>query len=162
MARGHWKVVDKTYPKPITILVDGKETQGSKDAMEKWEAVDRKAWTDIVSVCTQADATHYTDETAAELWDRLENMKKPKGKTYYPSQLRAFVNYRQGPKETAEQVYSALKKIQAEITVLNAKTPIYDDMLQEIFLGALKEDPYGPVVFRINSEVSDPQIETVL
>lgn len=44
-------------------------------------------------------------------------------------------------------MYSALKKIQAEITVLNAKMPIYDDMLQEIFLGVLKEDPYGPVVF---------------
>ena len=83
MARGHWKVVDRMYPKPITILVDGKEMQGFKNAMEKWEAVDRKAWMDIVSVCTQADATHYTDETAAELWDRLENTKKPKGKTYY-------------------------------------------------------------------------------
>ena len=114
-------MVDRTYPKPITILVDGKETQGSKNAMEKWEAVERKAWTDIVSVCTQADATHYTDKTAAELWDHLENVKKPKGKTYYRSQLRAFVNYHQGLKETAEQVYSALKKIQAEIMVLNAR-----------------------------------------
>ena len=51
VARGHWKVVDRTYPKPVTILVDSKEMQGSKDAMEKWEAVNRKAWTDIVSVC---------------------------------------------------------------------------------------------------------------
>lgn len=104
----------------------------------------------------------YKPETAKELWDRLGNTKKPKEKTYYRSQLRAFTNYKQGPKESAEQVYTAMKKIQAEISILNPKISIDDDMLLEVFLGALKEELYTSVIFRINNEISAPEIQTIL
>ena len=56
-------------------------------------------------------------------------MKKPIGTTYYLSQIRAFSNYKQGLKETAEQVLYTLHKIQAEIQILSPETPIYNNML---------------------------------
>ena len=55
-----------------------------------------------------------------------------------------------------------MKKIQAEIAILNLNTPIYNDMLCEVFLGALKDEPYASIIFQINSEISDPQIDTIL
>ena len=55
-----------------------------------------------------------------------------------------------------------MKKIQAEIAIINLKTPIYDDMLIEVFLGALKEEPYSSIIFRFNNEILRPKINTIL
>ena len=71
----------------------------------------------------------------------------PTGITFYLFQIWLLTNYRQGPKETAEQVLNALQKIQADIQVMTPDTPIYDNLLREIFLGAPQEEPYGLMVF---------------
>ncbi|KAA6421200.1 MAG: hypothetical protein FRX49_08899 [Trebouxia sp. A1-2] len=81
---------------------------------------------------------------------------------YYYSQLRAFVNYKQGPKESAEQAYTAMKKIQADIAIINLKMPIYDNMLVKVYLGALKEEPYSSIIFRFNNKILRPNINIIL
>ena len=41
-------------------------------------------------------------------------------------------------------------------------TLIYDNLLREIFLGALQEEPYGPMVFRIQNESVESSISNTL
>ncbi|KAI4127292.1 MAG: hypothetical protein LQ347_004660 [Umbilicaria vellea] len=149
-ARDHWDVVDEDR-KPLDPL--------SKEYKE-WRRKDRKSWYDIWSFCNQAEVTIYKPETAKELWDRLKK-RKPIGPTYFMAQFRAFMNYKQGPKETAEQTHLALRTMQAEMLVMSPTTPIYDNLLREVFLGALREKPYGPMVFRIRNELVEPSLEDV-
>ncbi|KAA6412945.1 MAG: hypothetical protein FRX49_13744 [Trebouxia sp. A1-2] len=160
-ARDLWEVVAGIDPEPTKPEFFGLDPKADK-AWRRWRKKDRKAWHDIVSLCREQDGQSYKPETAKELWDRLHNTKKPEGKTYYRSQLRAFVNYKQGPKESAEQAYTAMKKIQADIAIINPKTPIYDDMLVEVYLGALKEEPYSSIIFRFNNKILRPDINIIL
>ena len=113
--------IDPEPTKPEFFGLDPK----ADEAWRRWRKKDRKAWHDIVSLCREQDGQSYKPETAKELWDRLHDTKKPEGKTYYRSQLRAFVNYKQGPKESAEQAYTAMKKI-VRATVRQCDHTTYD------------------------------------
>ena len=148
VARGYWKYVSGRNEKPTKKFdANGNQTEESIEEEEDWLEMDRKAWYDIKTFCEPADSAFYKPESAKELWDRLKETKMPTGTTFYLSQIRLLTNYRQGPKETAEQVLNALRKIQADIQVMTPDTPIYDNLLREIFLGALREEPYGLMVF---------------
>ena len=56
----------------------------------------------------------------------------------------------------------AMKKIQADIVIINLKMLIYDDMLVEVYLGALKEEPYSSIIFWFNNEILRPDISIIL
>lgn len=118
VARGHWRIVNGRYKRPIKRYIngkDGEETEESLEEEEDWQKMDQKAWYDIKAFCEPADAIFYKAETAREFWNHLEKTKKPKGTTFYLSQIWAFTNYRQGPNESAEHALNALQIIQTDI-----------------------------------------------
>ena len=59
------------------------------------------------------------------------------------------MNYKQSSKKTVKQMLFTLKTIQTEVAVLNSETSIYNNMLQEIFLEALRDKLYGSMIFQI-------------
>ena len=70
-AQGYWDVVD-----------GGPTTQALTPEAKKWDMGDARAWLDIVAGLSEADAIlpSYKEETARELWERLERTKKPRGR----------------------------------------------------------------------------------
>ena len=128
-AKNRWKVVEGTYMEPKAKMVNGKEVLPSEEEVTEWRVADRRSWGDLTRYCNPSDYSFYKKETAKELWDRLEKTKKPKGNTFYRTQIRAFTNYQQGLNETAEQAYIALRTIQADIQVITPESPIHDNLL---------------------------------
>ena len=55
-----------------------------------------------------------------------------------------------------------LKTIQTEITVLSSSISIYNKMLQEIFLKALREELYDLIIFQIQNEVIELSVQNTL
>ncbi|KAA6410316.1 MAG: hypothetical protein FRX48_05737 [Lasallia pustulata] len=68
-AQGYWDVVD------------GGTTQALTPEGKKWDMADARAWLAIAACCSEADAIlpSYKEESARELWERLERTKKPRG-----------------------------------------------------------------------------------
>ena len=76
--------------------------------------------------------------------------------------MRAFTNYKQGLKETVKQILFTLRTIQTEIAVLSLSTSIYGNMLQEIFLEALREEPYDLMIFQIQIKAVELSVQNTV
>ena len=144
-AQDIWDVVERYNSKSEL----NKNDEKSVTVYRAWRKKDRKVWYNIQLFCNSVNTAFYKLKTVKKLWDCLKTMKKSVETTYYFAQIRAFMNYKQSSKETAEQMLFTLKTIQTEVAVLNLKTSIYDNMLQEIFLEALRDELYESMIFWI-------------
>ena len=130
-----WDIVEKYNP----MLMIDENDEKTVTAYRVWRKKNQKIWFNIRSFYNQINIAFY----------KLKTTKKSIEITYYLTQMRAFINYKQGSKETAEQMLFTLITIQMKITVLSLSTSIYNNILQEIFLEALREELYDSMIFWI-------------
>ena len=157
-ARDIWDIVEGYNPMP-TVDKDDKKTVA---AYRVWRKKDWKVWFNIRSFCNQVNIAFYKPETVKELWDCLKATKKSIETIYYLAQMRAFINYKQGSKETVKQMLFTVRTIQMKVTVLSLSTLIYDNMLWEIFFEALREELYDLMIFWIQNKTVKLSVQDTL
>ena len=154
-----WKVISETYFKSQK---NRKKISEFIEKLKKWDTVNQKVWTDIAFFCNYADSTHHIYKTVKELWDCLKRIKKLIKSIYYLTQIRALINYKQNFKKTAEQMLNTLRIIQSEVAVYSFKISIYDNIIWEILLRALREKLYSLMIFQIWNKLIESSLNNVI
>ena len=89
-------------------------------------------------------------------------MKKLIESIYYLTQIRALINYKQDSKKTVKQMLNTLRIIQSEVAVYSLKTSIYNNIIWEILLRALREKLYSLMIFWIWNELIKLSFDNII